>query len=134
MKLVWCRWVYKIKSTVDGQVSRYKARLVSKSFQQVHSIDYDESFAPVAKMDSIHLALAIAAAKAWEVHQIDMKNAFLHGDLSEEIYMQHPQGFVQDSSLLCPLKKTLYGLKQAPRAWHGMPRWTPTAVTELCML
>jgi hypothetical protein len=93
-KLVRCRWVYRTKSTVDGQINRYKARLVTKGFQQVHGIDYDETFAPVAKMDSIRLALAIAATKGWEVHQMDMKNAFLHGDLSEEIYMEHPQGFM----------------------------------------
>jgi hypothetical protein len=84
-KLVRCRWVYRTKSTADGQVSRYKSR---QGFQQVHNIDYDENFAPVAKMDSILLALVIAAAKGWEVHQMDMKNAFLHGDISEDIYME----------------------------------------------
>jgi hypothetical protein len=98
---------------------RYKARLVAKVFQQVHGIDYDETFAPVAKMDSICLALSIAATKGWEVHQMDMKNSFLHGDLSKEIYMEQPQGFMQDSSLVCRLKKSLYGLKQAPRAWYA---------------
>jgi hypothetical protein len=73
---------------VDGQVSRYKAMLVAKVFQQVHGIDYDETFAPVVNMDSICLALAIAATKGWEVHQKDVKNAFLHRDLSEDIYME----------------------------------------------
>jgi hypothetical protein len=67
----------------------------------VHDIDYDETFTPVAKMDSIRLALTIEATKGWEVHQMDMKNAFLHEDLSEEIYMEHPHGFMQDSSLVC---------------------------------
>ena len=85
----------------------------------MHGIDYDETFAPVAKMDSIRLTLAIAAAQRWEVHQMDVKNAFLHGDLSEEIYMEQPHGFIQDSSLVCRLKKSLYGLKQAPRAWYA---------------
>ena len=70
-------------------------------------------------MDSIQLALAIAATKGWEVHQMDVKNAFLHDDLSEEIYMEQPQGFMHDSSLVCRLKKSLYGLKQAPRAWYA---------------
>eukprot|EP00253_Pinus_taeda_P024696 PITA_24696 len=69
-------------------------------------------------MDSIRLTLAIAAAQGWEVHQMDVKNAFLHGDLSEEIYMEQPHGFIQDSSLVCRLKKPLYGLKQALRAWY----------------
>jgi hypothetical protein len=70
-------------------------------------------------MDSIQLALAIATSKGWEFHQMDMKNAFLHSDLSEEIYMEYPQGFMQDSSLVCRLKKSLYHLKQAPRAWYA---------------
>jgi hypothetical protein len=70
-------------------------------------------------MDSIRLAVAIVTTKGWEVHQMDAKNAFLHGDLSEEIYMEQPQGFMQDSSLVCRLKKSLYGLKQAPRAWYA---------------
>jgi hypothetical protein len=86
MKIVICRWVYRTKSTADGQISRYKARIFSKGFQQVHGIDYDGTFAPVAKMDSIRLALAIAEAKGWEVHQMDVKNSFLHGDLSEETW------------------------------------------------
>jgi hypothetical protein len=114
-----CRWVYRTKSAVDGQVSRYKERLVSKGFQQVHGIDYDETFTLVVKMDSIHLALAIVTTKGWEVHQMDVKNAFLHGDLSEDIYMEQPPGFIQDSSLVCRLKKSLYGLKQASRAWYA---------------
>ena len=71
------------------------------------------------KMDSIQLALSIVVAKGWEVHQMDVKNAFIHGDLSEEIYMEQPQGFMQDSSLVYRLKKSLYGLKQAPRAWYA---------------
>jgi hypothetical protein len=85
----------------------------------VHGIDYDETFARVANMDSIRLALAIVVAKGWEFHHMDVKNAFLHSDLSEEIYMEQPQGFMQDSSLVYRLKKSLYGLKQAPRAWYS---------------
>jgi hypothetical protein len=85
--------------------------LVSNGFQQVHGIEYDETFAPVAKMDSICLELAIATTKGWEVHQMDVKNAFLHGDLFEEIYTEQPHGFMQDSSLVCRLKKYCYGLK-----------------------
>ena len=77
----------------------------------MHGIDSDDTFTPVAKMDSIRLALSIANAKGWEVHQMDVKNEFLHGDLSDEIYMVQPQGFMQDSSLFCRLKKSLYGLK-----------------------
>jgi hypothetical protein len=118
-KLVRCRWVYKTKSTVDGHISRYKSKLVAKGFQQVHGIDYDETFAPVEKMHSIRLALSIPTTKGWEVHQMYVKNAFLHGDISKEIYMDHPQRFMQDSSLVCLLKNSLYGLKQALRAWYA---------------
>jgi hypothetical protein len=81
-KLFRCRWVYRTNSAADGHISRYKASLVAKGFQQVHGIDYDDTFAPVAKMDSIRLKHAIATAKGWEVHHMDVKNAFLHGDLS----------------------------------------------------
>jgi hypothetical protein len=104
---------------VERHISRYKARLVSKGFQQVHGIDYDETFALVVKMDSIRLALSITTSKGWEVHHMDVNNEFIHGDLSKEIYMDHPQGFMQDSSLVCRLKKYLYGLKQAQRAWYS---------------
>jgi hypothetical protein len=110
-KIFRCRWVYRTKSAANGQINRYKVRLVAKGFQQVHGIDYDETFALVAKMDSIRLALSIVTTKGWEVHHMDVKNAFLHSDLSEEIYMEQPQGFMQDSSLVCRLKKSLYGLK-----------------------
>jgi hypothetical protein len=77
----------------------------------VHDIDYDDTFSLVEKMDSICLALAIVVEEGWEVHQLDMKNAFIHGDILEDIYMEYPQGFMQDSSLVCQLKNSLYGLK-----------------------
>ena len=70
-------------------------------------------------MNSIHLTLAIAATQGWVVHQMDVKSAFLNGDLHEEIYMEQPQGFVQDSTMVCRLQKSIYGLKQAPRAWYA---------------
>jgi hypothetical protein len=85
----------------------------------VHDIDYDETFSPVVKMDSICFSLAIATTKGWESHHMDVNNAFLHGDLSEEIYMEQPEGFMQDLSLVCQLKKSLYGLKKALRAWYA---------------
>jgi hypothetical protein len=110
-KLFRCRWVYRTKSIRNGQISKYKSSLVAKGFQQVHGIDYDETFAPVAKMDFIRLTLAIAKTKGWEVHQMDVNNSFLHGDLFEEIYMEQPQGFMQDKYLIFRLKKSIYGLK-----------------------
>eukprot|EP00253_Pinus_taeda_P014314 PITA_14314 len=116
-KLVRCKWVYRTKYGPDGKVDKHKARLVAKGFSQVEGIDYTETFSPVAKMNSIRLVLSLAASLKWEVHQMDVKSAFLHGDLHEEIYMEQPIGFIQtDSSLVCRLKKSLYGLKQAPRA------------------
>jgi hypothetical protein len=119
-KLVRCKWVYITKYASDGSVERHKARLFAKGFSQFERIDYNETIAPVAKMNSIHLVLTLAASYKWEVHQMDVKSSFLHGDLKEEIYMEQPPGYVQnDSSLVCRLKKSLYGLKQAPRAWYA---------------
>ena len=82
-------------------------------------MDYHETFAPVAKMDSIRLVLAISASKHWEVHHIDVKSSFLHGDVHEEIYMKHPGGYISDPPLVRKLKNSLYGLKQAPREWYS---------------
>jgi hypothetical protein len=119
-KLVRCKWVYITKYASDGSVERHKARLVAKGFSHVEGIDYNETFAPVAKMNSIRLVLALAASHKWEVHQMDVKSAFLHGDLKEEICMEQPHGYVQnDSSLVFRLKKSFYGLRQAPRAWYA---------------
>jgi hypothetical protein len=95
----------------EGKIHRCEQVHVNTSF---HRIEYDETFSPVANMVSIHLALAIAASKGREVHQMDVKDDFLHSDLSEEIYMEKPHGFIQNSSLVCRLKKSLYGLKHAP--------------------
>jgi hypothetical protein len=119
-KLVICKWVYRTKYASDGSVDRHKAWLFAKGFSQVEGIDYNETFSPVAKMNSIHLVLSLAASHKWEVHQMDVKFAFLHGDLKEEIYMKQPPSYVHnDSSLVCRLKKSLYGLKQAPQAWYA---------------
>ena len=118
-KVVWCKCVYRTKFAADGSVDKHKARLVAKGFSQVPGIDYTETFAPVTKMNSIRLTLAIATAHGCVVHQMDVKSAFLNGDLHEEIYMEQPQGFVQDSTMVCRLKKSIYGLKQAPRAWYA---------------
>eukprot|EP00253_Pinus_taeda_P025371 PITA_25371 len=120
-KLVRCKWVYRTKYGPDGKVDKHKARLAAKGFSQVEGIDYTETFSPIAKMNSIRLVLSLAASLKWEVHQMDVKYAFLQGDLHEEIYMEQPIGFIQtDSSLVCRLKKSLYGLKQAPRAWKTL--------------
>lgn len=118
-KLVRCKWVYRTKYGPNGKIDKNKDRLIVKGFSQVEGIDYTETFSLVAKMNSIHLVLSLVASFKWEVHRMDVKSAFLHGDLHEEIYMEQPIGFIQtDSSLIYWLKKSLYGLKQAPRAWY----------------
>lgn len=115
---IGCKWVFKIKRHADGSVDRYKARLVAKGFSQKEGLDYKETFAPVAKFASIRTLLALAAHQDYEVHQMDVKTAFLNGDLDVELYMKQPEGFVTaGQELVCKLRKSLYGLKQAGRAW-----------------
>nr|XP_015639159.1 uncharacterized protein LOC107281082 [Oryza sativa Japonica Group] len=114
------KWIFKHKFHSDGSLARYKARWVVRGYSQQHGIDYDETFSPVVKLATIRVVLSIAASRAWPIHQLDVKNAFLHGHLKETVYCQQPSGFVDPTApdAVCLLQKSLYGLKQAPRAWY----------------
>jgi hypothetical protein len=87
-KIIGCKWVFKIKHNADGSVSRYKARLVAKGYAQTYGIDYEETYSPVAKMTTIRTIIAMTATKGWSLHQMDVKNVFLYGDLQDEMYME----------------------------------------------
>ncbi|GKC86336.1 retrovirus-related pol polyprotein from transposon TNT 1-94 [Tanacetum coccineum] len=120
--LIKLKWIYKVKTDEFGGVLKNKARLVAQGFRQEEGINFEESFAPVARIEAIRIFIANAAHKNMTIYQMDVKTAFLNGKLKEEVYVSQPEGFVdQDNpSHVYKLKKALYGLKQAPRAWYDM--------------
>lgn len=120
-KKIGVKWVYKKKLNEEGKIEKYKARLVMKGYAQTAGVDYTEVFALVARWDTIRSLLVLAAQRGWSVFQLDVKSAFLYGELKEEVYVDQPEGFVKagEEDKVYRLKKALYGLKQAPRAWFS---------------
>lgn len=114
------KWVFKLKRNSDGSINKHKARLVAKGYVQRYGIDYEDVFAPVARIETIRLLISLAAANGWEIHHLDVKTAFLYGELKETVYVTQPEGFIIQGSenKIYKLNKALYGLKQAPRAWN----------------
>lgn len=121
VKKVGVKWVYRTKYDEKGELEKYKARLVAKGYLQKHGIDYEEVYAPVARMETVRTVVALAAQRNWKVLQLDVKSAFLHGELIEDVYVEQPKGYEVEGSenKVYKLHKALYGLKQAPRAWFS---------------
>ncbi|KAL0345470.1 UNVERIFIED_CONTAM: Retrovirus-related Pol polyprotein from transposon RE2 [Sesamum radiatum] len=123
-KKVGVKWIYKTKFNEIEEVDKYKARLVVKGYSQQYGVDYTEVFAPVARIETIQLVVALAAQREWTIYQLDVKSAFLHGELTESVFVEQPRGYVQrgKEEKVYKLKTALYGFKQAPRAWYSQNR------------
>jgi hypothetical protein len=119
-KVVKCKWVFKLKYKPDGSIERYKARLVARGFSQEYGIDYQQTYAPVVKMASLRLILALAIDRSWFLRQLDVSTTFLYGDLDTIVYMEYPKTTLEEKNetKVCLLRKSLYGLKQSPRMWN----------------
>ncbi|KAL0559465.1 hypothetical protein IC582_004076 [Cucumis melo] len=119
-KRVGCKWVFKTKRDSNGNIERYKARLVAKGYTQKDGIDYKETFSPVSKKDSLRIIMTLVAHYDLELHQMDVKTAFLNGNLDEKVFMDQPEGFMVEGKehMVCKLKRSIYGLKQAFRQWY----------------
>jgi len=121
-KIIDSKWVFKIKHGPNGEIDKYKAHLVAKGYMQIEGLNYTDTFAPITKFTTIRSLLALAAQHNLEVHQVDVKAAFLNGELQEEIYLHPPPGFHDDSKVVWRLQRALYGLKQASKAWYDTLR------------
>ena len=117
-KAIGCRWVFTVKVNPNGSIAWLEARFVAKGYAQTYGVDYSDTFSPISKLTFIRLFISLAT-HGWDLHQLDIKNVFLHGDLVEEVYMEQPPGFVAHGEIgrFGHLRKSLYGLKQSSRAW-----------------
>lgn len=120
-KTNWFKVGIQTQKNSDGSINKYKARLVSKGYVQKYGVDFEEVFAPVARIEIIRLLIDLAASHGWEIHHLDVKTVFLHGELKETVYVYQPEGFEKEGSedKVYKLNKALYGLRQAPRAWNN---------------
>lgn len=121
MNIIGSKWVFRVKQKPDGTIDVRKARLVAKGYNQREGFDYADTFSPVIKPSTIRLVLSIAVTHGWNMRQLDVQNAFLHGVLKEEVFMKQPSGYVDPDypNHVCKLNKAIYGLKQAPRTWYS---------------
>lgn len=115
-RAIGCKWIFKFKTKSDGSIDHYKARLVAEGYTQEYEVDYEETFASIAKMTIVRTFISVAAVRLWPLYQLDVKNAFLNRFIQEEIYMHPPPDVVRPPHFVCRLKRALYGLKQAPHA------------------
>lgn len=120
-KVIDLKWVFKLKKDTKGEIIKHKARIVAKGYVQQHGVDFEDIFAPVTRLETVRLLLALSAKHGWIVHHLDVKSAFLNGDLKEEVYVSQPEGYEKPGQehLVYKLRKALYGLRQAPRAWYA---------------
>ena len=114
---IGCKWVYMVKTNSDGSLELYKARLVARGFDQRYGLDYDETFCPIVRLESLRTLIVLSTQQGLELHHVDVHTAFLNGTLQEEVYMKQPIGYEKEEKehLVCRLKKSIYGLKQSSR-------------------
>lgn len=118
-RTVKTKWIFKTKRDNNGKIVRHKARLVAKGYTQRQGVDYNETYAPVVRYTSVRFLIALSVQRGLKIHQMDAITAFLQGDLSEEIYLEQPEGFEDNTGRVCKLNRAIYGLKQAGRQWSN---------------